>query len=119
MIGSNIDCCCDTFMMSPLAERIAQRLEPLPESALRKILSIVEFFSPSAAASTQLLTGAEATERLQLVEALWDSVAEHPDLLPVTEAQRQELDYRLEHYAENTTAGSSWDEVKQRLGQSA
>jgi putative addiction module component (TIGR02574 family) len=31
-------------------------------------------------------------------------------------AQQQELDQRLENYKKNPTNGSSWEEVKKRLG---
>ena len=34
-------------------------------------------------------------ERLKLVEALWESVAECPEALELTAAQKQELDRRL------------------------
>ena len=38
-------------------------------------------------------------ERLKLVEALWESVAECPEALELTAAQKQELDRRLAAYA--------------------
>jgi putative addiction module component (TIGR02574 family) len=34
-------------------------------------------------------------ERLKLVEAIWDSIAEAPDALELTEAQRVELDRQM------------------------
>jgi putative addiction module component (TIGR02574 family) len=55
-------------------------------------------------------------ERLQIVEVLWDSIVEQPEQLPLTDAQCQELDRRLDRYHQDPTAGSSWEEVKQRLG---
>ncbi len=55
-------------------------------------------------------------ERIQLAEDLWDSILERPDDLPLTDAQKQELDRRLEHYQQDPTAGSTWEEVRQRLG---
>ncbi|MDX2242116.1 MAG: addiction module protein [Leptolyngbyaceae cyanobacterium bins.302] len=55
-------------------------------------------------------------ERIQLAEDLWDSILEQQDELPLTDAQKQELDRRLENYQQDPTAGSTWDEVKQRLG---
>lgn len=54
-------------------------------------------------------------ERIQLVEDLWDSILEQQEELPLSEAQQQELDRRLENYKKNHTSGSSWEEVKQRL----
>jgi putative addiction module component (TIGR02574 family) len=38
-------------------------------------------------------------ERIQLVEDLWDSIAQEKYVLPVTKEQKAELDSRLEAYA--------------------
>lgn len=38
-------------------------------------------------------------EKIQLVEDLWDSIAEEKSVLPVTKEQKAELDSRLEAYA--------------------
>ena len=38
------------------------------------------------------------TERLQIVEAIWDSIAADPDSLHVTDAQRRAIEARLEAY---------------------
>jgi putative addiction module component (TIGR02574 family) len=56
-------------------------------------------------------------ERLQLVEEIWDSIAEslEDDMVPLTEAQKQDLQGRLADYKANPKAGSSWEEVKARL----
>jgi putative addiction module component (TIGR02574 family) len=55
-------------------------------------------------------------ERIQLAEDLWDSILEQQEVLPLPDAQKQELDRRLEQYHQDPTAGSPWEEVKQRLG---
>jgi putative addiction module component (TIGR02574 family) len=54
-------------------------------------------------------------ERIQLAEDLWDSILEQQEEIPLTEAQKQELDRRLENYQKNPTTGSSWEDVKKRL----
>jgi putative addiction module component (TIGR02574 family) len=51
-------------------------------------------------------------ERIQLVEDLWDSLATTPDAIPVTQAQRDELDRRLQTYRDNRSEGASWEQVK-------
>jgi putative addiction module component (TIGR02574 family) len=56
-------------------------------------------------------------DRLSLIDLLWDSMTENPDLLPVPEAQQQELDRRLANLESDPTAGSSWEAVKARIGQ--
>ncbi|MCU0536285.1 MAG: addiction module protein [Hydrococcus sp. Prado102] len=55
-------------------------------------------------------------ERIQLAEDLWDSILEQQEELPLSEAQQQELNRRLENYTKNPANGSSWEEVKKRLG---
>jgi putative addiction module component (TIGR02574 family) len=55
------------------------------------------------------------SERLRLVQDIWDSIAEFPEALPLTEAQRRLLDERLEEHSRNPGAGSPWPEVKARL----
>jgi putative addiction module component (TIGR02574 family) len=54
-------------------------------------------------------------ERLLLVEEIWDSIAAEEEEIPVTEAQKQDLERRLALYQQNPNAGSSWEEVKARL----
>lgn len=44
-------------------------------------------------------------ERIQLAEDIWDSIVAKPESLPLTDAQRQELDRRLEMYAQNPDEG--------------
>lgn len=54
-------------------------------------------------------------ERIQLVGDIWDSIATQPRSLPLTQAQRDELDRRLEDYRQHPEDGSSWEEVKRRI----
>jgi len=55
------------------------------------------------------------TERIQLVEDIWDSVAAEAENLPITDAQRQELDKRLDDAEAHPGTGTPWNEVKARL----
>jgi putative addiction module component (TIGR02574 family) len=54
-------------------------------------------------------------ERILLVEEIWDSIAAEEEELPLSEAQRQDLERRLADYRANPKAGSTWEEVKARL----
>ena len=54
-------------------------------------------------------------ERLSLLEALWDSLAVAPEALPLTEAQRVELDRRLDDLEAEGPVGIPWDEVLSRI----
>lgn len=51
-------------------------------------------------------------ERIQHVQALWDRIAEHPEDVPVTQAQRDELDRRLAAHRADPDAAVPWEEVK-------
>lgn len=55
------------------------------------------------------------TERIQLAEDIWDSIAAEPETLPLTDEQREELDRRLEELRQNPDAGTPWEEVRARL----
>ncbi len=55
-------------------------------------------------------------ECIQLAKDLWDSILEWQGELPLTDAQKQELDRRLENHQQDATSGSTWEEVKQWLG---
>jgi putative addiction module component (TIGR02574 family) len=54
-------------------------------------------------------------DRIQLVEAIWDSIADSPDSLPVTEAQRAELDRRLAAHLKDPGATRPWSQVRDEL----
>ena len=45
-------------------------------------------------------------ERIQLVEDIWDSIAEVPEAVPLTEAQEAELDRRFDAHRKDPTAGA-------------
>ena len=52
-------------------------------------------------------------ERLQLVEDLWDSIAEEEAPMPVSEEKRVELRRRKERFAQHPASGRTWEQVKQ------
>jgi putative addiction module component (TIGR02574 family) len=54
-------------------------------------------------------------DRLQLLEEIWDSLVETPEAVPVTDAQRKELERRRRAHARNPEAAKSWAEVRARL----
>lgn|GEM_PF-2355468 len=54
-------------------------------------------------------------ERLRLAEDIWDSLRAAPDLLPLTDAQRVELDRRLELYRSDLDQGDDIDDVIGRI----
>ena len=54
-------------------------------------------------------------DRLQLLEEIWDSLAETQEAIPVTDAQRKELARRRRAHARNPSAAKPWTEVRARL----
>ncbi len=55
------------------------------------------------------------SERIQLAEDLWDSVAAHPEQVEIPPEQLAELERRLAELDENPEPAESWDQVKARL----
>lgn len=54
-------------------------------------------------------------ERIQLVEDLWDSIADAPEVLELTDAQRAELDRRLEAHRETPGDTIRWETLRREL----
>jgi putative addiction module component (TIGR02574 family) len=67
--------------------------------------------------ATELPTYQElsTSEKLLLVEEIWDEIASHPDDLPIPACHKAELDRRYQEYRRNPRQGSPWAEVKARL----
>ncbi|MGH8699405.1 MAG: addiction module protein, partial [Burkholderiales bacterium] len=54
-------------------------------------------------------------ERLELLEQLWESLSASPEGLALTDAQREELDRRLDDLEREGLVGISWEEVVHRI----
>lgn len=54
-------------------------------------------------------------ERLELIDTIWDSLDDASDEIPLTEAQKLEIDRRLARYQRGETQLYAWDEVRARL----
>jgi putative addiction module component (TIGR02574 family) len=55
------------------------------------------------------------SEKLQLVEDLWDDLASAPEAVPVHDWQKQELARREASLLNNPASGLPWEEVKRKL----
>ena len=55
------------------------------------------------------------SEKLQLVEDLWDDLAATPDAVPVHDWQKDELARRKANLEKNPASGLTWEEVKRRV----
>ena len=54
-------------------------------------------------------------ERLRLLDELWESLSRTPEAIPLTEAQREELDRRLDELDHEGPAGIPWQEVLRQI----
>jgi len=61
------------------------------------------------------ILGLTVAKRIQLIEDIWDSIAAVPESLPLTEAEREELDRRLEMYAQSSDEIFNWNEFKAKV----
>lgn len=54
-------------------------------------------------------------ERLQLVQEIWDSLADEAEASTLTDAQRQELDRRWAAHLANPQAAIPWEQVEAEI----
>lgn len=55
------------------------------------------------------------SEKLQLVQDLWDDLATTPEEVPIHDWQKDELARRKANLMNNPASGLSWDELKRRI----
>jgi putative addiction module component (TIGR02574 family) len=67
--------------------------------------------NPSATAIFDL----SPSEKLQLVEDLWDDLASTPEAVPVYDWQKNELARRKANLLNSPASGLEWEEVKRRV----
>ena len=54
-------------------------------------------------------------ERLELIEEIWDSIAAHPEAIPLTASQRKELDRRRREHKRDPSRAKPWSQVHSEL----
>lgn len=54
-------------------------------------------------------------ERLELIEQLWESLRELPGAVPLTGAQQEELDRRLDELEREGPEGIPWEKVLEQI----
>ena len=55
------------------------------------------------------------SEKLQLVEDLWDDLAATPEAVPVHDWQKEELARRKATLMQNPASGLTWEAVKRQI----
>ena len=54
-------------------------------------------------------------ETLQLIQAVWDSMTDAPQEIPVSDWHKEELARRKKAYQQNPEGAASWNAVKARV----
>jgi putative addiction module component (TIGR02574 family) len=55
------------------------------------------------------------SEKLQLLEDLWDDIASDPATVPVYEWQKEEIDQRKKDLLKNPGSVLSWEEIQRKI----
>lgn len=55
------------------------------------------------------------SERIQLVQDIWDSIAQVPESLKLNEEEKAQIERRLKAYHQDPNAGSPWTVVRERI----
>jgi len=63
----------------------------------------------------QELETLSVSERVELVEYLWDSIARSNAEVPIPQWQMDELNRRKRNYLQNPESGQTWDQVKREI----
>jgi len=61
---------------------------------------------------TEKAKNLSVADRIRLVEEIWDTIVEENGAFDLTDAQKEELDRRLEWTRNNPGQGRTWDEIK-------
>jgi putative addiction module component (TIGR02574 family) len=56
-----------------------------------------------------------AADRVEIAQEIWESVVDHPEALPLTSAQRNELERRWRAFERHPDEGEPWEDVKRSL----
>ena len=66
-------------------------------------------------ASVDAILELPEAERVEVVQEIWESIAAHPEKVPVTAAQSAELEQRWQAMQQDPDAGESWEDVRREL----
>lgn len=61
---------------------------------------------------TKLAKNLSISDRIRLVEEIWDTIAEENQAFELSETQKRELDRRLALAGNDASRGRTWDEIK-------
>jgi putative addiction module component (TIGR02574 family) len=55
------------------------------------------------------------SEKIQLVEDLWDDIAASTETIPLSESQKEQLAHARENLRKHPESGMSWEAVKRSI----
>lgn len=61
------------------------------------------------------ITGLSVEERLRLLDEIWESLSETPEAFPLTAAQAEELNRRVEDMNRDGSPGTPWEDVVKEI----
>ncbi|HSB12129.1 MAG TPA: addiction module protein [Blastocatellia bacterium] len=65
--------------------------------------------------SSESIFDLSLSEKLQLVEDLWDDIAATPEAVPIHDWQKEELARRKRNLRNNPGSALSWEEIQRRV----
>ena len=65
------------------------------------------------------LDALNTAERINLIDELWNCIANHPDEIPVNPDLARELDRRMAAFDADPSTASVWEDVRRRIQNSA
>src|SRR5436190_2149618 len=95
--------------MSPATNGKVKRAEFCVEATCPRL------YDDAMSSSSESIFELSLSEKLQLVEDLWDDIASTPDELPVHDWQKEELARRKQNLLRNPSSALSWEEIQRRV----
>ena len=71
--------------------------------------------SPAAHTTENDFNQLSVAEKIVQLQDAWDRIAENPESVEVTPAQKEVLDLRLEDLERHPNDGTTWEEIKSGL----
>jgi len=75
-------------------------------------MAVQNFIDPNLLSQIKKLS---ISQKILIVEDIWDSIALSDEELPITDEQKNDLDIRLADFKKKSDDGASWSEVKKRI----
>ena len=112
----------DDFALVSLAQKVRDygiQVEELPAGTLPGCGRMVKFNMPSGHEmrlfAEKDILDLSVPERIQLAQDIWDSVAQVPESLALTDEEKAEIDRRLDAYHKDPKVGSPWAVVREKF----